>query len=240
MTVCKNCGNHFEGNYCNFCGQKADVKRFSWSHMTSVFMTGFFGEKTGLVNTIRQLFFHPGKMLRRYIEGQRVAHINPFSFLTLICLFGGFLYPHSGMVEHVGANIFASPETIRFTNEHYLYRMLFTIPVCTFLCWGVYRNYKYNLSEYFIINTFIMSQTILIMVTWMLALCFITLKDRDFEIVLLCVFLLNIIYPAIALANVFNSGNRAIRWIKAITVVLASFILSFVVINGLTRLFTFL
>lgn len=238
MTECKNCHNRFEGNYCNYCGQKATIKRFSLANVHVEFFHGIFHLEKGLIHTLRELSLRPALMLREYIAGKRVAYIKPFSYLVLICLVGAFLYPHAGILEHVQANFFATSGTVKFSSEHYLYRMLLTIPVCASLCRIVFRSCKYNLAEHLIINTYIISQSLLIITVWLLALCFIKLSDRYFVTFTICIFLITIIYPTVVLAHLFNSGRRMVRWIKAAAVVLSGFTLSFVIINILTGFIT--
>ena len=33
MVECKNCGNGFEGNYCNLCGQPAETHRINFKFL---------------------------------------------------------------------------------------------------------------------------------------------------------------------------------------------------------------
>lgn len=39
--LCKNCGNEFEGHFCNNCGQKATVKRLTYKSLADNLMHGF-------------------------------------------------------------------------------------------------------------------------------------------------------------------------------------------------------
>ena len=73
---CKNCDTHFDGNYCNNCGQKADVKRFTVSNLSGEFLKEFFAVDSSLLFTIKELIFEPGEMLRGYIAGKRIEYIN--------------------------------------------------------------------------------------------------------------------------------------------------------------------
>ena len=76
--VCKNCDQHFEGHYCNNCGQSASVKRINVFNVGSIFLHGFFHIDKGFFYTIKELSIHPGKMLREYVAGKRITQINHF------------------------------------------------------------------------------------------------------------------------------------------------------------------
>jgi hypothetical protein len=86
ITNCKNCNNPVSGNYCQNCGQKSNPKRFTIKNFFGEFLHGFFHIHNGLLFTIKELFLHPGTMLRGYIEGKRIAFFNPFTYLVLISL----------------------------------------------------------------------------------------------------------------------------------------------------------
>jgi len=116
---CKNCNSSFEGNYCNYCGQPADQKRITISFLWEKFLHGFFHLNRGLFYTMAELFVHPGTMLRGYIVGKRINHINPFTYLALISLLGGFIYSWCGMLDHQDQLFLASGEIINFTNWYW-------------------------------------------------------------------------------------------------------------------------
>lgn len=228
---CKNCHSFFEGNYCNNCGQKGDEKRFKLSNLMETFLHGFYHLHSGILYTIKELFERPGEMLRGYISGRRVVYINPFTFLVIIYLVGEFAYNLAGIPNHINEIMLASGETIRFTSNHLSYRVLLTIPSYALMCSIIYKSFNYNFAEYIIINTFLMSQSIVIMALWMLVVILIKPDNTVFEIFYDSAIISCIIYQIIVFFRFFNKGNTVIRWLKASVTVIIGFSLSFMLMN---------
>jgi len=233
---CKNCNTIFEGNYCNHCGQKAGEKRFTLRNVKGEFLHGFFHIHSGLLFTIRELFVRPGETLRGYIYGKRVKYFNPFTYLLLVSVVGGFLYKWSGMHDHMNENLLASGDTIRFTGKYFSYRMLLTIPAYALMCSIIYRSFKYNIAEHLIINTFLISQSMVLMVAWMLIGILLKPGNLGFEILFISAFSSFILFQVVVYFRVFNTGKTLLRWIKALAVVLVGLGLSFVLINFLVKI----
>jgi hypothetical protein len=211
------------------------VKRITTAHHFEIFFHGFFHVDKGLFHTIKELFIRPGTMLRNYIAGKRVYQFNPYTYLVIVSLLLVVLHPLSGMIENASDNLFASKQSILFTSKHINYRLLLSIPVYTILSWILFRKYKYNLSEHFIIYTYLISQAALIFALWFPLLFLAKSNDIVFGIVLNCWYITGIIYQIWAIADLFNADSAILRWGKSILVVLPSFAISFLIINLLVK-----
>ena len=233
---CKNCCTELVGTYCHNCGQKADQKRYTLTNLPQEFLHGFFHIHGGLLYTIKELFIHPGVTLRGYIAGKRINYFNPFTYLVIISLAGGFMYASSGITEHINDNFLASGKTIFFTREHFSIRILLNVPAYALLSWIMFRSYKYNLAEHLIINTFLMSQSIFFMVVGMIVISIVKSNDI-FSVLYSGSFILFMIYQVLAYFHLFNTGNKVLRWLKASVVVVTGLGLSFFILNGLAKLF---
>jgi hypothetical protein len=236
LNECKNCGNPFEGNYCSYCGQKANVKRFMLKNLHGEFIHGFFHIHHGLLFTIKELFIRPGLSIRGYLAGKRVTYFNPFAYLVLISILAGFGFSHSGMLEHTRDNFMTSGETLQFTRKFFSYRLLFSIPVYSLMTWILFKSSKYNFAENFIVNTFLISQGTIIYCTWLLALKIVNPDHQSFQIMFSCAHLSVVIYQIISLFRLFNSGNPAMRWAKSTFAVITGFTLSSLAVNYLVIL----
>jgi hypothetical protein len=236
LIECSNCNTIFEGNYCNNCGQKAGVERFTLKHLPGEFLHGFFHVHGGLIYTIKELFIRPGVTLRGYISGRRVDYFNPFTFLVLISLAGGFSYKWSGVPEHMNENFLASGETIRFTGKYFSYRLLLTIPTYALMCSIIFRSFKYNIAEHLIINTFLISQSMVLMVFWMLIGNLIHPGNLVFEIMYVSALISFILFQVVVYFRVFNTGKTFSRWIKAVATVFIGLGLSFALMNFLMKI----
>jgi hypothetical protein len=235
-TECKNCNRQLNGKYCSNCGQNSDVKRYTISDLTSMFLHGFLHVNSGLLFTMKELFIHPGATLRGYIEGKRIKYINPFTYLVLISLVGGFLYNQSGFIEHVNETYLASDETINFTHKHYSYRLLLAVPIYALISWIMFKSFKYYLAEHLIINIYIISQSIIFLTAWFFALRFLKPDQIGFERIYTGGIVSLLIYQVVALYDLFNIGNKTLRWIKSTLVVVSGFGLSLLCMNLLAKI----
>lgn len=228
---CKNCDTNLNGHYCSNCGQKADEERFKLSNITELFIHGFYHVHGGLFFTIKELFIKPGEMLHDYIAGKRVAYVNPFTFLVLISIIGGFVFKWSLITEHINDISMATGDTIKFTSNHLNYRILLTIPIYALLCSLFYKRYKFNLAEHLIVNTFAITQSMLIMSFWMLMIGIVEPSNVVFEYFYYTSFISVIIYQIAVFVQFFNKDKALNRWFKAITVALVGLVLSFVIMH---------
>lgn len=86
---CPNCNTHLSGeNFCPVCGQKNDIRRFTFWHFISESISHFLAFDGRFFNTLRKLVARPGQVPKEYIEGKRVRYMNPLRlyFISSIIL----------------------------------------------------------------------------------------------------------------------------------------------------------
>ena len=90
---CKNCGNFFEGKYCNNCGQKIfsekdkSVRKIIGDALH--FITHFEGS---FFKTVKTILFRPSKLTLDYANGIQKKYFKPISlFLFIVILY--LLFP---------------------------------------------------------------------------------------------------------------------------------------------------
>jgi hypothetical protein len=66
MTTCLNCENKFEGKFCNQCGQKASVNRFTVRHLLHELPHSLFHVDKGILKNIKGAL-HPQRTIFEYI-----------------------------------------------------------------------------------------------------------------------------------------------------------------------------
>lgn len=91
-TICKNCNNQFEGNFCNNCGQAANTHKLNMHFIWHDLKHGLFHFDNGIFYTIAQLLTKPGYTIREIIDGKRVKHFKPLSFIVVLATVYGLLY----------------------------------------------------------------------------------------------------------------------------------------------------
>ncbi|MES2070052.1 MAG: DUF3667 domain-containing protein [Pseudomonadota bacterium] len=86
---CLNCGEPLAGAYCSACGQSGHVHR-SLLHLVEELLHGVLHFDAKGWRTVPLLVAFPGRLTRRYIDGQRTRFVSPlalFLFMTFLMFF---------------------------------------------------------------------------------------------------------------------------------------------------------
>lgn len=101
---CRNCGAALSGAYCSQCGQATHIHR-SLSSLGHDILHGVFHFEGRIWHTIPELYFHPGRLTRRYIDGERAKFVSPmalylFTVFLMFAVFGltGGAFTHTNSV----------------------------------------------------------------------------------------------------------------------------------------------
>ncbi|EAQ28188.1 hypothetical protein NAP1_11353 [Erythrobacter sp. NAP1] len=86
--TCPNCGSIAPGSFCPECGQKTHIHR-TLSAIAHDLVHGVLHLDGKLWKTLPLLTFKPGKLTRRYIEGERAQFVSPMS-MFLFSVFSMF------------------------------------------------------------------------------------------------------------------------------------------------------
>jgi hypothetical protein len=83
---CRNCGAALSDRYCASCGQPAHIHR-TLTSLGHDILHGVFHFEGKVWRTIPELYFHPGRLTRRYIDGERAKFVSPMAlFLFTVFL----------------------------------------------------------------------------------------------------------------------------------------------------------
>jgi hypothetical protein len=85
LSPCLNCGAQLDGPFCRGCGQKAKVHR-TLSAFWHDLIHGVFHFDGKIWRTLPMLVWHPGRLTRRYVHGERAKFVSPLA-LFLFCVF---------------------------------------------------------------------------------------------------------------------------------------------------------
>lgn len=84
--ACLNCGTPMVGPHCHQCGQSGHVHRTAMALFHDI-AHGVFHFEGRTWHTLPMLFWHPGDLTRRYVQGERVKFVSPMALF----LFSVFL-----------------------------------------------------------------------------------------------------------------------------------------------------
>ena len=170
ITICKNCGHNFEGNFCNNCSQTADTQKINFQFLRKNVQKMLFKYSDNrILYTSQQLFFRPGNTIREYIEGKRVKHFEPFAFLVTFATLYGVLYHYFKInlfyENSVSSNAFEkiTPDMINeWLATHFSLATCLLLPIYTLGSFIAFRKQGYNFAEHLVLNTFLAGQRILL------------------------------------------------------------------------------
>jgi hypothetical protein len=104
--TCLNCGAQLNGAYCASCGQRAHLHR-SLLHLGHDILHGVFHFEGKMWRTIPELFFHPGRLTRRYIDGERAKFVSPMALylFTVFLMFAVFSFTTSNIFDNAKESV---------------------------------------------------------------------------------------------------------------------------------------
>jgi hypothetical protein len=205
--ICKNCGNAFEGKFCNVCGQKADVHRFTFKHALEEFFHTFTHVDSGILFLIKELFKRPGTVAREYIEGRRKKYFSPAQYLVLAVAAATFLtiwleiIPVREAPPHLPEAQRYSILYSNFMTKYFNIVLFISVPLTAFFSWLLYKKSGFNYSENIILNTFLSAQRTLM---YILLIPVIYLLKDTWYIGIGLYFFIYLIYAAWAYIKFFN------------------------------------
>ncbi|SHL96397.1 Protein of unknown function [Chryseobacterium carnipullorum] len=172
MITCKNCGNNFEGNFCNHCGQSSKTSRINLDFLWEDIQHGIFHYDKGIVFSGKSMFLKPGSIIKEYIDGKRVGHFRPISLSLVLAGIYALIY-HLLTINLLTSDDKASIELYNKVFEHYYWFVFITIPLISLATALAFRKKsEYNFYEIFILESFKASQRLIVHILFLPVLYF--------------------------------------------------------------------
>lgn len=97
LPHCLNCGTARIGDFCHVCGQSGHIHR-SLAAFWHDLLHGVLHFEGKTWRTLPMLFFRPGELTRRYVEGERARFISPLAMFlfTVFIMFFAFSFMGGG------------------------------------------------------------------------------------------------------------------------------------------------
>jgi hypothetical protein len=94
-SACANCKAPLTGPFCVMCGQSAHIHR-SLLHLVEEVLHGILHFDAKAWRTIPLLVFFPGRLTRRYIDGQRKNYVSPLALFLFMIFLSFFMASFNG------------------------------------------------------------------------------------------------------------------------------------------------
>ena len=223
--TCKNCSNTYEGNFCNFCGQSSDVHKINSHYVIHEIQHSIFHVDGGILYTIKQLFKRPGNSIREFIEGKRVKHFKPITFVIILSIIHSFLEHYGNQkpfiedfltgvgeaFKNYGSNKYF--KVLEWLIQHYSYTALLLIPIFSLASYISFKKSKFNYFEHLVLNAYTFGQiTLIFILTFPLSYLF-----PQSHLLVYFKLLLVMIAAFWTYFQFFNNLNRSSRIINTIT-----------------------
>jgi hypothetical protein len=108
LTTCLNCGHSFKGKFCPACGQKAEVKRITFSVFTYEILHFFTHVEKGFLRTTIDFIIRPGNTSLNYLKGKRKSYQQPVSYFFI--WIGLYILVHNFIINHNQFHIYDGPQ----------------------------------------------------------------------------------------------------------------------------------
>ena len=92
FTHCQNCGTELEGQFCHVCGQLNDDFHRPFWKLLKEGASDMLALDSRAARTIPALLFRPGRVTKRYIDGERARFVPPFRLYLLTSVLFFFIF----------------------------------------------------------------------------------------------------------------------------------------------------
>jgi hypothetical protein len=165
---CLNCNNSAEENFCEFCGQKTSIHRFSLKHIfDNGILNGALMINKRFFFSLKELMTRPGHSIRDFLEGKRINHYNAFGLLLLLIAASYFIGEYSPLkltdIMDENSQEFAAAMD-QFTGENPRLFFMLNLLIMAITSFLLFKKSKINFAENIILNTYnLAGQTLLTM-----------------------------------------------------------------------------
>ena len=81
---CLNCGEELTGNYCQKCGQFAEINRYSLKILFYELLDIIIFLDNQFFKTFKSLITKPGSFIRSYLSGKRTGYLSPLRYFFIV------------------------------------------------------------------------------------------------------------------------------------------------------------
>lgn len=209
---CKNCETELAGLICHQCGQRHLEERWSTSNMIKQFFQQVTNLEKGFLNTVKNLFSAPDKIIIDYWERITIDYYNPFRYvliwLAINLIISFWLGIDDLLQESLQPSIVSDsfdPSKIAAADQKFDTWLnaivLLLLPLFGLITRWLFKKSKKNYAEHLIMNAYMMGQQSLITSFTHFIFFFI---PALFPIYLVFNFLVGLIYNTYVLKKVFR------------------------------------
>ncbi len=162
--LCKNCEHVFQGNFCSNCGQKTNTNPIDFGFIVHEVPHSAFHLNKGIFFTIKEMTLRPGKAIKEYIDGKRVNHFPPLTYLLILTSLFVFIKSLQYTFGYREVIIRKGTEFNQFLDKNMIFVFLLLIPFYALVYKLFHLKFRYNYWQLLVAQTFIIGHVIFIMI----------------------------------------------------------------------------
>ncbi len=161
--LCKNCEHVFQGNFCSNCGQKTNTNPIDFGFIVHEVPHSAFHLNKGIFFTMKELCIRPGKTIKEYIDGKRVNHFPPLTYLLILTSLFVFVKSLQYTFGFREVLIRKTSDFNQFVDKNMVFVFLLLIPFYALIYKLFHRKFRYNYWQLLVAQTFVIGHVIFIM-----------------------------------------------------------------------------
>lgn len=212
---CKCCGQHFTGNYCPCCSQKAGKGRITWASVHQDILDIWEMKRPrSILRSVWHLLIRPGYFISDYISGKCYASFAPVKMLFVLAIIYSFI-AYWFLPNVLGVALDPEYEEfvsgfVEWSRHHYTWQslgmsVLAIIPTYLMFRYAP-RHTRHTLPEGFFIQVF------LSVIGLVLSIILLPLRMIDPLVLSVAVSIVTMIYYIICYMQLFGYGLWGTLW----------------------------
>jgi Protein of unknown function (DUF3667) len=162
-NLCKNCNHTFQGNFCSNCGQKATTHDIDFKFIVHEVPHSALHLNKGIFFTIKEMSTRPGKTIKEYIDGKRVNHFPPLTYLLILTSTFIFIKSLQFAFGYREIAVKRTSEFDQFLDKNILFVFLLLVPFYALIYKLFHLKFRFNYWQLLVAQTFVIGHVIFIM-----------------------------------------------------------------------------
>lgn len=179
---CVHCHYKYKGRLCPQCGMSSTLNRFTLKRLLTNFLDIWGLGSRPMFQSMLDLLWRPGYMIRDYLRGHHLSYFPPFKMLIVLIFLTAILMWLFGIeattplnaeafqkMQEKNPNLVIPPlfiEAIDFLTKNTFYRLLAQNVILVVVVWLVFRKRGLNIVETFFSQIYINNQMQLLTIVW--------------------------------------------------------------------------
>jgi hypothetical protein len=221
---CKNCGNIITDKYCSRCGQEKITGRLTVGGLLMKFAETITHAEHGIFRLVKELCIHPAKVSHEYIDGKRKKYFSPVKYLIVVVSLSAVLVAYLEMNRVPFEPVFSADSDIDdvveyrfFNHNYYKYYMFLSIPLAAAFSYFIFRSSRFSYAENLVLNTYILSQVVLLHTLLIIPLI---IYSSSFDDIIILIYMITAALYLLGAYYSFFKGKWYVLLLKSIVTLL--------------------